>query len=192
MATSMLTRPHASPAPIQGFVAVQQNQRGTGNSQGNFTFWETAPDDEEDTITWIKLQVWCIGLSSACSFNLSSSCNSLHPVRTGAMAMSLSLVRPLTASTWKFPCARPSRRRANGQSSHSPPVMMYVAVLRFFLAFRDTINRLTHNSSHNLAALTFCFRLPGSMVRCSMHWLTHGWTACKSTAPTRPTIFPLC
>ena len=53
------SRPHAA-APLsstQGFVVVQQNQRGTGDSGGNFTFWETAPADEADTIEWIVQQV---------------------------------------------------------------------------------------------------------------------------------------
>jgi predicted acyl esterase len=41
----------------QGFVVVQQNQRGTGDSGGNFTFWANAPADEADTIAWIVQQV---------------------------------------------------------------------------------------------------------------------------------------
>ncbi|EDQ84487.1 uncharacterized protein MONBRDRAFT_39252 [Monosiga brevicollis MX1] len=44
-----------------GFVVVEQNQRGTGQSEGNFTFWSTCPDDEADTISWIKQQSWSNG-----------------------------------------------------------------------------------------------------------------------------------
>eukprot|EP00049_Salpingoeca_infusionum_P000209 m.38130 g.38130 ORF g.38130 m.38130 type:complete len:625 (-) comp10159_c0_seq1:1879-3753(-) len=44
-----------------GFNVVQQNQRGTGQSQGNFSFWDMCPNDEEDTISWIIEQPWSNG-----------------------------------------------------------------------------------------------------------------------------------
>lgn len=53
-----LTHTHQLVANLApGFVVVQQNQRGTGDSGGNFTFWATAPADEADTIAWIVQQV---------------------------------------------------------------------------------------------------------------------------------------
>lgn len=36
-------------------------QRGTGKSEGNFTFWSTAAEDEQDTVAWIKKQPWSDG-----------------------------------------------------------------------------------------------------------------------------------
>lgn len=46
---------------VYGFVAVMQNERGTGDSEGNFTFWKTAPEDGQDTMEWIVRQPWSNG-----------------------------------------------------------------------------------------------------------------------------------
>eukprot|EP00730_Choanoeca_flexa_P013099 TRINITY_DN4963_c0_g1_i2.p1 TRINITY_DN4963_c0_g1~~TRINITY_DN4963_c0_g1_i2.p1 ORF type:complete len:601 (+),score=137.70 TRINITY_DN4963_c0_g1_i2:50-1804(+) len=44
-----------------GFNVVEQNQRGTGQSEGNFTFWTTCANDEADLIEWILKQEWSNG-----------------------------------------------------------------------------------------------------------------------------------
>lgn len=44
-----------------GFVAVGQNQRGTGFSGGDYCFWQTSTNDGADTMAWITSQEWSNG-----------------------------------------------------------------------------------------------------------------------------------
>ena len=44
-----------------GYVAVEQNQRGTGASGGDFCFWMTSRFDGTDTFDWIVSQEWSNG-----------------------------------------------------------------------------------------------------------------------------------
>jgi predicted acyl esterase len=44
-----------------GMVAVRQDQRGSGKSEGNYTLWHNAGDDAYDTMKWISEQEWSNG-----------------------------------------------------------------------------------------------------------------------------------
>ena len=44
-----------------GMVAVSSQERATGQSEGNWTFWATAASDDQDTLAWIRRQSWANG-----------------------------------------------------------------------------------------------------------------------------------
>lgn len=44
-----------------GFIAVAQDMRGTGLSQGRFSNWKADSDDSEDLGNWIVQQPWSNG-----------------------------------------------------------------------------------------------------------------------------------
>eukprot|EP01125_Pyxidicula_operculata_P013076 TRINITY_DN4324_c0_g1_i1.p1 TRINITY_DN4324_c0_g1~~TRINITY_DN4324_c0_g1_i1.p1 ORF type:complete len:393 (-),score=69.85 TRINITY_DN4324_c0_g1_i1:110-1288(-) len=44
-----------------GYAVVMQDQRGTGQSEGNWTFWKTTANDGYDTLAWIAAQPWSNG-----------------------------------------------------------------------------------------------------------------------------------
>eukprot|EP01116_Phalansterium_solitarium_P023531 TRINITY_DN8289_c0_g2_i1.p1 TRINITY_DN8289_c0_g2~~TRINITY_DN8289_c0_g2_i1.p1 ORF type:complete len:569 (+),score=118.69 TRINITY_DN8289_c0_g2_i1:85-1791(+) len=46
----------------EGFVIVEQRMRGMGESDGTFSFWNTAANDGYDTMQWIKNQSWSNGI----------------------------------------------------------------------------------------------------------------------------------
>lgn len=44
-----------------GFAVVEQNERGTGKSDGDFCFWQLSQNDGYDTMEWIQRQEWSNG-----------------------------------------------------------------------------------------------------------------------------------
>ena len=48
-------------AALGDFAAVKQDMRGTGWSQGNFSFWRSSANDSYDTMQWISEQSWSDG-----------------------------------------------------------------------------------------------------------------------------------
>eukprot|EP01104_Vermistella_antarctica_P009985 TRINITY_DN2632_c0_g2_i1.p1 TRINITY_DN2632_c0_g2~~TRINITY_DN2632_c0_g2_i1.p1 ORF type:complete len:574 (+),score=57.69 TRINITY_DN2632_c0_g2_i1:113-1723(+) len=60
-----------------GFVAVQQNERGTGLSGGNFSMWHTDPEDVFDTLAWISEQSWSNGVVLEGGFSADGICTDI-------------------------------------------------------------------------------------------------------------------
>lgn len=48
-------------AALGDFAAVKQDMRGTGFSQGNFSFWRSSANDSYDTMHWVSEQSWSDG-----------------------------------------------------------------------------------------------------------------------------------
>lgn len=44
-----------------GFVSVEQDMRGSGKSDGNFSLWHSDANDGADTLAWITAQPWSDG-----------------------------------------------------------------------------------------------------------------------------------
>jgi uncharacterized protein len=61
-----------------GFIAVGQDMRGTGQSEGNFTIWHSDADDSKDAGDWLVQQSW----SNGNIFTFGASADGLAAFRT--------------------------------------------------------------------------------------------------------------
>jgi uncharacterized protein len=61
-----------------GFIAVGQDMRGTGQSEGEFTIWHSDADDSQDLGDWLVSQKWCSGKI----FTFGASADGLAAFRT--------------------------------------------------------------------------------------------------------------